>query len=152
MDLPPGRKAMNTKFIFKIKRKTDGSLDRFKARLVFQNYRRALQPYDEGVYSPVVNKATVRLFLAIAATERMQLEQLDVIAAFLNVDVAREVYIKMPQGFTSGTGKVREILSRSATYIGREDQEDGADLAHRTKYVASAIGPNQMSSFGYRRR
>ena len=61
LDLPDKHKAINTKFIFKVKRKSDGTLERFKARLVFQNYKWALQPYGEGVYSPVVNKTTVKI-------------------------------------------------------------------------------------------
>ncbi|GJR12720.1 zinc finger, CCHC-type containing protein [Tanacetum coccineum] len=93
-DLPPG-----CKWIFKRKMKVDGTIDKFKARLVIQGFRQ-----KEGIdyfdtYAPVARITTIRLLLALAAIHNLVIHQMDVKTAFLNGDLDEEVYMKQPEGF-----------------------------------------------------
>ncbi|GJX97853.1 zinc finger, CCHC-type containing protein [Tanacetum coccineum] len=93
-DLPPG-----CKWIFKRKMKVDGTIDKFKARLVIQGFRQ-----KEGIdyfdtYAPVAHITTIRLLLTLAAIHNLVIHQMDVKTTFLNGDLDKEVYMKQPEGF-----------------------------------------------------
>ncbi|GJW23146.1 zinc finger, CCHC-type containing protein [Tanacetum coccineum] len=98
-DLPPGCKPLGCKWIFKRKMKVDGTIDKFKARLVIQGFRQ-----KEGIdyfdtYAPVARITTIRLLLALAAIHNLVIHQMDVKTTFLNGDLDEEVYMKQPKGF-----------------------------------------------------
>ncbi|GJQ99732.1 zinc finger, CCHC-type containing protein [Tanacetum coccineum] len=98
-DLPPGCKPLGCKWIFKRKMKVDGTIDKFKARLVIQGFRQ-----KEGIdyfdtYAPVARITTIRLLLALAAIHNLVIHQMDVKTTFLNGDLEEEVYMKQPEGF-----------------------------------------------------
>ncbi|KAJ9550828.1 hypothetical protein OSB04_014873 [Centaurea solstitialis] len=98
-DLPPGCKPLNSKWIFKRKMKVDGSIDKYKARLVIQGFRQ-----KEGIdffdtYAPVARITTIRLLLALAAIHNLVVHQMDVKTAFLNGELNEEIYMRQPEGF-----------------------------------------------------
>ena len=97
--LPNGRKTVGSKWVFKEKIGDDGSIERYKVRLVAQGYsqQRGLD-YDE-TFSPVVRTESVRALIALAAKNNMILHQLDVTTAFLNGTLDEEIYMKQPEGF-----------------------------------------------------
>ncbi|GJX83422.1 zinc finger, CCHC-type containing protein [Tanacetum coccineum] len=97
-DAPLGCKPLGCKWIFKRKMKTDGIIDKFKARLVIQGFRQ-----KEGIdyfdtYAPVALITTIRLLLALAAIHNLVIHQMDVKTTFLNGDLEEEVYMKQPEG------------------------------------------------------
>lgn len=99
VDLPPGSKPLGCKWIFKRKLKTDGTIDKYKARLVVKGYKQ-----QEGVdyfdtYSPVSRITSIRALIAIAAINKLEIHQMDVKTAFLNGDLDEEVYMQQPEGF-----------------------------------------------------
>ena len=98
-ELPVGAKAIGLKWIFKIKRNSDGSINKFKARLVAKGYiQRHGVDFDE-VFAPVARIETVRFLLALAASQGWQVHHLDVKTAFLHGDLKEEVYVSQPEGF-----------------------------------------------------
>ncbi|GJX84111.1 zinc finger, CCHC-type containing protein [Tanacetum coccineum] len=79
--------------------KVDGTINKFKARLVIQGFRQ-----KEGIdyfdtYAPVARITTIRLLLALAAIHNLVIHQMDVEIAFLNGNLEEEVYMKQPEGF-----------------------------------------------------
>ena len=89
--------------MYKIKRHSDGTLDRYKARLVAKGFKQRYGIDYEDMFSPVVKAATIRLVLSIAVTRGWSLHQLDVQNAFLHGVLEEEVYMKQPPGFVDET-------------------------------------------------
>lgn len=101
VDLPPGCKTLGSKWIFKRKMKTDGTIDKYKARLVIKGYKQK-KGYDYfDTYSPVSRMTSIRMILAIVSLRNLEVHQMDVKTAFLNGDLEEEIYIDQPEGFES---------------------------------------------------
>nr|KAJ0226392.1 hypothetical protein LSAT_V11C100008470 [Lactuca sativa] len=98
-DLPPSCKALGCKWILKRKMKVDGTIDKYKARLVIQGFRQ-----KEGIdffdtYAPVARISTIRLSLVLTAIHNLVIHQIDVKTAFLNGELDEEIYMKQPEVF-----------------------------------------------------
>nr|KAJ0192903.1 hypothetical protein LSAT_V11C800431030 [Lactuca sativa] len=98
-DLPPGCKALGCKWILKRKMKVDGTIDKYKARLVIQGFRQKEDIDFFDTYAHVARISTIRLLLALAAIHNLVIHQMDVKTAFLNGDLDEEIYMKQPEGF-----------------------------------------------------
>ena len=99
MELLKDRKPVRNKWVLERKIKADGSVERYKARLVAQGFsQKAGQDYDE-TFCPVIRFESIRSIIAMAAQNGMLLHQMDVTSAFLNGNLDEEVYMKQPEGF-----------------------------------------------------
>ena len=104
---------VSCKWVFVIKKKADGSLDKYKARLVARGFtQRYGYDYDE-TFSPVVKATTLRVLIGLAAAFSWKIVHWDAVTAFLNGKLQVEVYMKMPPGYET-PGKV--CLLRKAIY------------------------------------
>nr|GEZ26760.1 zinc finger, CCHC-type [Tanacetum cinerariifolium] len=86
-DLPPGCKELGCKWILKRKMKVDGSIDKYKARLVIQGFRQKKVIDFFDTYAHVARISTIRLLLALAAINDLVIHQMDVKIVFLNDQV-----------------------------------------------------------------
>ncbi|GKE79729.1 putative ribonuclease H-like domain-containing protein [Tanacetum coccineum] len=93
VDLPKGKKAIGTKWIFRNKKDKRGIVIRNKARVVAQGYTQEEGiDYDE-VFAPVVRIEAIRLFLAYASFMGFMVYQMDMKSAFLYGQIEEEVYV-----------------------------------------------------------
>jgi histone deacetylase 1/2 len=100
--LVPPKKGCNIigcKWVWKIKRKANGTIDKYKGRLVAKEYKQRYGIDYEDTFSPVVKVATIRLVLFVAISRGWHLRQLDVQNAFLHGDLEEEVYMHQPPGY-----------------------------------------------------
>lgn len=97
--LPPGKNLISCKWIFNIKHNVDGSIARYKARLVARGFSQKYRGDYEETFSPVVRHTTIRLILGLAVSSNSKFHQMDVKNAFLRGVLNKEVYMAQPSGF-----------------------------------------------------
>ncbi|WMV49513.1 hypothetical protein MTR67_042898 [Solanum verrucosum] len=114
VDTPTNATIIGSRWVYSIKMKADGSLDRYKARLVAQGYRQEYGiDYDEK-FAPIAKMTTIRIFLALASIKGWKLHQLDIKNAFMHGDLQEVVYMKTPQGNDKvGISHLKDLLHSS---------------------------------------
>ncbi|GKD14130.1 putative ribonuclease H-like domain-containing protein [Tanacetum coccineum] len=112
VDLPNGKRAIGTKWVFRNKKDERGIVIRNNARLVIQGYTQEEGiDYDE-VFAPVARIEAIRLFLAYASFKDFMVYQIDVKSVFLYGKIEEEVYQKKDGIFISQDKYVGEILKK----------------------------------------
>ena len=79
--------------MFIIKHKADGTINRYKARLVTKGYTQTFELDYQETFAPVTKMNTIRVLLSLAANFDWPLKQFDVKIAFLHEDLEEEVYM-----------------------------------------------------------
>ncbi|CAI7783377.1 unnamed protein product [Closterium sp. NIES-54] len=109
VELLEGRKAITSKWLFKIKSDADGKIERYKSRLVAKGYQQKEKVDYKELFAPVVKPTTLRTLLAGATIKGWVVKQMDVTMAFLNGILEEEIFMAQPEGFDDGSGRVSKL-------------------------------------------
>lgn len=102
--LPPGRKAVGSKWVFKIKYHPDDTVARYKARLVAEDFSQIHGIDFNKTFSPTVRRESLRIFLAISCMLGLIVDQVDIVVAYLKTlltDTNLPIFMKLPPGMES---------------------------------------------------
>ena len=99
--LPKDRKAVGSKWVYKVKRDNLGNIAKFRARIVAQGFSQTPGVDYSETFAPVAKIESIRLLLAISATLDWEVHIIDVDSAFLNSDLPpdQEVFLAQPPGY-----------------------------------------------------
>lgn len=92
---------VGSKWVYKTKIGENGTVERYKARLVAQGYTQKYGADYAETFCPVARQESLRVLLALSVQYKLKLQQVDVVTAFLNGNLEEEVYMAQPEGFVS---------------------------------------------------
>ena len=102
----PGTRTVRTRWLFKIKRHLDGSIDKFRARLVARGFSQKPGIDVNETFASIVRHKSWRLLVALAANNNHVLLHWDIKTAFLNANLSQPIYIEPPEGFSTSSNTV----------------------------------------------
>ena len=77
----------------------EGAVDKYKGQLVAQGFSQVPGVHYSEIFASMARFAAVRTIIAITAGEDLELDAVDILTAFLNGDIDKEIYMKIPEGF-----------------------------------------------------
>jgi Reverse transcriptase (RNA-dependent DNA polymerase) len=98
---PLNANIVGYKWVYRVKKKADGSIERLKTCLVAKGFNQEASLDYTEIFSPMVKPVKIRTFLSIALSKGWSLNQLDINNVFLHGDLSENVYILQPPGFES---------------------------------------------------
>ena len=104
--LPLEQSVVGCKWIYKIKTHSDGSIERYKARLVVKDFTQEYEIDYEDTFAPIASISSTRVLLAVATTIKWDIFQMDVKNVFLNGDLNEVVYMQPPPSLSVESNKV----------------------------------------------
>jgi hypothetical protein len=95
---PASANLVSTKWVFTIKTKADGTIERFKARLVARGFSQVHGQDYSDTFAPTFRMDTLRLFLAVVALQNLECSQFDIKNAFTESHLKEKIYMSAPHG------------------------------------------------------
>jgi len=96
---PKDKSIVSSKWIFKTKHSTDGSIEKFKTTFVAQGFSQKEGIDYEEQFSLVARYTSIITIVSLESKMKWKLHQMDVKTTFLNGVIEEEVYIEQPPGF-----------------------------------------------------
>lgn len=103
---PKNQTVLPNKWVFKVKENHDGTIEKYKARLVARGDRQQEGIDYQEIFSPVARYDTIRTFLACCVEKGMYVHQMDVVSAYVQADLSDEIYMAQPEMFVNENPKV----------------------------------------------
>ncbi|RDX98154.1 hypothetical protein CR513_18963, partial [Mucuna pruriens] len=105
VDRPKDKRVVGCRWIYTVKCKSNGTLERYKARLVAKEYTQTYGIDYEETLAPIAKMNTIRVIISLAAHFGWNLQQFDVKNVFLHGELEEEIYMEIPPGFYSHNEK-----------------------------------------------
>lgn len=110
VDRPPDANIVSNRWVFKVKRDTEGKIVKYKARLVVRGFSQIEGKDYKETFAPVSRMTTFRLLIAKATQHGLHLRHLDIETAFLYGKCDTDIYMEQPEGAHDGSSKVAQLV------------------------------------------
>jgi hypothetical protein len=111
--LPKGRKLVRCKWVYRTKYASDGSVERHKAQLVSKGFSQVEGIDYNETFSPIAKMNSIHLVLALVASHKWEVHQMDVKSTFLHGDLQEEIYMEQPPGYVQNDSSLVCHLKKS---------------------------------------
>ncbi|CAI7799034.1 unnamed protein product [Closterium sp. NIES-53] len=111
--LPEGKKAVQCKWVLRIKIDNKGQVTIYKSRLVAKWFMQKEKQYFNEIFAPTAKPPTLCFLLADAAVNGKSIIQIYISTTFLNGILEEDVYMTQPPGYEDGTGRVCKLKRTS---------------------------------------
>lgn len=111
--LPEDKRLVGCKWVYKIKYKPNGDIEKYKARLVAKGFTQIEGEDFTETFAPVAKMTIVHCLLTVAAAKHWELHQMDVSNAFLHGELNEDVYMAVPPGYETTNPKLVCRLRKS---------------------------------------
>ena len=108
--LPPNRKAIGSKWTYRLKRDANGTITRYKARLVAQGFNQIEGVDYNEITAPVARSSTIRILMSITASMGLEAGSSDISTAYLNGNLKETIYMRQPTRFKQETKGGKELV------------------------------------------
>ena len=116
VDLPKGKRPVSCRWIYTLKCKSNGSLDRYKARLVARGYTQIFGIDYQETFALVARINTIRILISLAVNLDWPLNQYDIKNAFLHGDLKEEIHMAVPLGYEGSMHRDKVCKLKKALY------------------------------------
>ena len=116
VDQPNNANLVDSKWVFKIKRRADGTIDKYKARLVARGFTQTYGIDFDQTYAPVAKLKSIRILVAFALHRNWNLYAIDIVTAYLNSHLQHSVYMLPPDGLHPNLPANKVLLLRKGLY------------------------------------
>lgn len=103
------QRTITSKWVFNIKRKQNGEVDRYKARLCARGFTQVEGIDYTEIFSPTTRYESIRILLSVSADYNWEITQLDVKTAFLYGELEEDIYMEIPDGVKAPANKVCKL-------------------------------------------
>ena len=108
--------TVGCKWVFTVKCRADGSVERYKASLVAKGFTQTHGIDYQETFAPVAKVNSIHVLLSLAVNSNWPLHQLDIKNAFLNGDLEEEVFMELPPGFGGNFDKKKVCRLKKSLY------------------------------------
>ncbi|XP_057990269.1 disease resistance protein RPV1-like [Hevea brasiliensis] len=139
VDRSKDKKAIGVKWVYRSKLNSDGSVNKYKARLVVKGYAQMFGVDFSKIFAPVARMDTIRMLLAVATQKDWVVHQLDVKSSFLNGHLEEEIFVEQPQGSR------KELIDKFKEEM--KDVFEMTDLGNMTFFLGMQVQQKQNEIF-----
>lgn len=142
MQLPPGRTTIDSKWVYKVKRRTQREVLQYKARWVVREFQKREGINYAETFASIVKLMSYKAIFTIAATKNWEVHQMDVKTVFLYRLIEWEIYVWQPTGFDNLSGEVCKL--RRALYGLKQSPQGWYDtlVVFLKSHGLKALNPN----------